>query len=134
MLVNKKLHNKYSIKGCKKFQFLQIGNFGIKTISYGRITEEKWKLIERDLQRKFKSILGHKKNRIWSSLEFNSTLTKLSLESRMGKGKGAIYAKSKFLKPGSLLFEFTKLPKQHENEIFIFIQKKLNVKLKLVKF
>nr|AOX48916.1 ribosomal protein L16 [Gelidium crinale f. luxurians] len=134
MQVNKKTHNKYKLKGNKKFQFLELGTFGIKTTSSGLITKEKWQLIERVLQRKFKLMLGHKKNKIFSSLKFNSSLTKLSLESRMGKGKGSIYAKAQFLKPGTLLFEFIKLPKQYEDEIFMFIQKKIKFKIKLVKF
>ena len=90
-------------------------------------------LILRAVQRKFKLTLGHKKNMIFSSSEFNDSLTKLSLESRMGKGKGSVYIKSKFFKPGTLLLEFTKLPKQYENELFTFIQKKIKLKLKLVK-
>nr|YP_011017037.1 ribosomal protein L16 [Pterocladiella capillacea]WQB61715.1 ribosomal protein L16 [Pterocladiella capillacea] len=134
MVINKKTHNKYKLKGSNKFQFIRSGRFGIKTISAGRVVKEKWILVERALQRKFKLLLGHKRSKIFSSLEFNNSLTKLSLESRMGKGKGIVYAKSKFLKPGTLLFEFTRLPKQYESEVFTFIQKKMRLKLKLVKF
>lgn len=129
MRIIRNTHNKYSRKGNKKFHFLRYGTFGIKTISCGRITEEKWKNLDRTLRRKFKIILGSKKIKIWSPVEFNCSLTKLSPESRMGKGKGSIYAKSKFLKSGTLLFECSRLSKQYRKEVLYFVQKRLSLKL-----
>nr|QJH88462.1 ribosomal protein L16 [Pterocladia lucida] len=132
--MRRKTHNKYSQKGKKVFNFLQSGVFGIKALSYGVITTEKWEFIDRALQRKFKLLIGLKKNKTWGLIELNNSLTRLSLESRMGKGKGSIYTRSKFIKPGMLLFEFSNLPESYRDEIFEFIEKKIALKLKIVEF
>ena len=132
MQFNKKTHNKYRNKGHKVFKFLRFGNIGIKAFSSGRLLEEKWLSIQIALQRKFKADLKPKQIKIWRSLEFNNSLTKLSLESRMGKGKGSVCSKSKFIKSGTILFEFDKLPQQYHELTFRFIQSKLPLKLKLV--
>nr|YP_009317510.1 ribosomal protein L16 [Gelidium isabelae]AOX48962.1 ribosomal protein L16 [Gelidium isabelae] len=129
-----KTHNKYKIKGKKFFSFLTLGSFGLKTTSCGRITKEKWESIQWSLRKKFKVKLGTKQNKIWSLIELNNSLTKLNLESRMGKGKGLVYTKSKFVREGTLLFEFDSFPQQFQKEIVEFSQNKISLKLKLVEF
>nr|YP_009317533.1 ribosomal protein L16 [Gelidium sclerophyllum]AOX48985.1 ribosomal protein L16 [Gelidium sclerophyllum] len=129
-----KTHNKYKTKGKKKFNFLTLGSFGLKSISCGRITKEKWESIQWTLRKKFKLKLGAKQNKIWDLIELNNSLTKLNLESRMGKGKGLVYTKSKFVREGTLLFEFNSFPKQFRKEIVEFLQSKISLKLKLVEF
>lgn len=129
-----KTHNKYKIKGKKRFNFLTLGSFGLKTISCGRITLEKWESTQWTLRKKFKIRLSPKQNKIWNLIELNNSLTKLNLESRMGKGKGLVYTKSKFVREGSLLFEFDSFPQQFQKEIIEFLQSKISLKLKLVEF
>lgn len=129
-----KTHNKYKIKGKKRFNFLILGSFGLKTISCGRITLEKWESTQWTLRKKFKIRLSPKQNKIWNLIELNNSLTKLNLESRMGKGKGLVYTKSKFVREGSLLFEFDSFPQQFQKEIIEFLQSKISLKLKLVEF
>nr|YP_009114016.1 ribosomal protein L16 [Gelidium elegans]AGW30455.1 ribosomal protein L16 [Gelidium elegans] len=129
-----KTHNKYKIKGKKKFNFLTLGSFGLKAISCSRITKEKWESIQWALRKKFKAKLGAKQNKIWGLVELNNSLTKQNLESRMGKGKGLVYTKSKFVREGTLLFEFDSFPQQFQKEIIEFLQSKISLKLKLVVF
>ena len=51
----------------------------------------------------------------------------------MGKGKGAIYTKAVFFKPGVILFEFSGFTQQKMMEIFHFIEKKVPFKINLIK-
>nr|YP_009317556.1 ribosomal protein L16 [Gelidium sinicola]YP_009559260.1 ribosomal protein L16 [Gelidium coulteri]AOX49008.1 ribosomal protein L16 [Gelidium sinicola]QBA96107.1 ribosomal protein L16 [Gelidium coulteri] len=132
--VYKKTHNKYKIKGKKKFNFLTFGSCGLKATSYGRITKEKWESVQWALRKKFKAELNTSQNKIWNLVELNNSLTKLSLESRMGKGKGLVYTQSKFVREGSLLFEFDSFPQQFHKEIIKFLQSRVSIKLQLVKF
>ena len=131
MQIRKKTHNKELIRGRKKFQFLNYGTLGIKAISSGRIIEKKWELLQKALHKKIKLTCGANRCKIWSPLEFNNTLTKLSLESRMGKGKGSIHASSKFIREGEILIEFSGIPKHKQKDIVFFLQKKLSFKIKL---
>nr|QNM39545.1 ribosomal protein L16 [Gelidiella fanii]QNM39568.1 ribosomal protein L16 [Gelidiella fanii] len=128
----KKTHNKEVIRGKRKFQFLNSGILGIKAISSGRLLKEKWEVTKRDLYKKIKFFCGGGRCKIWSTLEFNSTLTKLNVESRMGKGKGPIYSNSKFIREGKILIEFSQIPKHKQKEVLSFLQKKLGLRIKLV--
>ena len=67
------------------------------------------------------------------NLQLNRTLTKLSLESRMGKGKGPIYTKVLFLEKGSIIYEFENLKFQQIKEIYEFFKKYMSVKVVLVR-
>jgi ribosomal protein L16/L10AE len=62
----------------------------------------------------------------------NKTLTKLPLESRMGKGKGSIYTKVVFLKKGFVLYEFQNIKNQSMKELFYFFRKYFPAKLLLI--
>nr|YP_008963195.1 ribosomal protein L16 [Gelidium vagum]AGO19309.1 ribosomal protein L16 [Gelidium vagum] len=130
----KKTHNKYKIKGKKTFNFVNSGSFGLKSISCGQLTKEKWESVRWALRKKFKAKLSTKQNKIWSLIQLNNSLTKLNLESRMGKGKGLVYTKSKFVREGTILFEFDSFPQQFRKEIVEFIQNRIPLKLQLVSF
>nr|YP_009988292.1 ribosomal protein L16 [Gelidiella acerosa]QNM39430.1 ribosomal protein L16 [Gelidiella acerosa] len=132
MQIKRKTHNKEIIRGKKNFQFLNSGILGVKTISSGRLIESNWITIKRDLYKKIKFICGGNRCKLWNSIEFNNTLTKLSTESRMGKGKGSIYANSKFIREGKVIIEFSQIPKHKHKELLSFLQKKLSLKIKLI--
>lgn len=128
----RKTHNKKAISGKKKFQFLNSGMLGIKTISSGNLIEKNWEVVRKVLNREIKLICGTNRCKTWSSVEFNNTLTKLNLESRMGKGKGSIHSNSKFVREGKILIEFNEIPEHKQNDILFFLQKKLSLKIKFV--
>ncbi len=66
-------------------------------------------------------------------LTTNTTTTKLSLESRMGKGKGSIYTRSVFVKPGFVLYELQNVSNHHALELFAFLKKQIAINLVLIK-
>lgn len=133
MLSEIKTHNKYSLKYNQPNHLLRFGSYGIKATSFSRISKDQLELIEWTLLKKLKTTITVKKTvKIWNLVNLNLNLTKLSLESRMGKGKGNIYTKAAFIKPGTMLFEFDKISFQHIKEVFKFIQKKTPVKIILV--
>ncbi|MGH1163429.1 ribosomal protein L16 [Bacillus mycoides] len=59
----------------------------------------------------------------------NLNLTKLNLESRMGKGKGSIYENAIFLKPGMILYEFDNFPISQKIKLFKYLKKKIFAKI-----
>lgn len=135
MIIIKKTHNPFSLKYRHCNHTLKFGRFGLKVLSFSKITENQLNLIERLSLKFLKNSSGNKKViKIWSFTPFNLTLTKLSSESRMGKGKGAIYSKAFFLRPGSILFEFEGISKQQLAEILALLRKKISFKIVGVQF
>ena len=65
-------------------------------------------------------------------MQLNKTLTKLSLESRMGKGKGSIYTRVLFLKKGSVIYEFVNINNHQIKEVYMYLKKYVPARLKLV--
>lgn len=133
MLVEKKNHCSYSLKKGSPSHLLRFGKFGIKTLSFCRLTKKQLDLMEWILIKKLKMVNNKKPFKFWNLINLNLNLTKLSLESRMGKGKGSIYTKAVFLKPGTVLFEFDKLQFHNLMEVFKNLQKKSAIKLVLIK-
>ena len=70
---------------------------------------------------------------MWNLLFPNLSLTKLSLEARMGKGKGSEFSTAVFLKPGTILFEFSNLTTKQGLELATSLNKKFPGNLKLIK-
>ena len=132
MLNERKTHNNLSLKNNQPTHLVQFGKFGIKSITFGIISQKQLDAIEWALMKKIKSLANKKNVKFWNLLTLNLNLTKLSLESRMGKGKGSIYTKSVFLKPGTMLFEFDRISFQNIKEVFKFIKKKLPIKVILI--
>lgn len=129
----KKLHKKIPRTLSYSCHSLKFGSCGFKILSPLRLTKEQLNSLDRVLTRKINSLCNYTKSyKYWTLLELNKTLTKLSLESRMGKGKGPIYTEVLFLKKGSIIFEFQNIKKQVIQELFFFIKKQLGVKLILV--
>ena len=129
----KKTHKKPKKNLAYSRHLLKFGSFGLKILSDFSLTREQITSLERSLTRKLKSISHYsKKYKMWPFIQPNKTLTKLSLESRMGKGKGPIYTEALFLKRGSIIYEFKNLTSQQIREVFNFIKKQISVKLLLV--
>lgn len=104
--MDKKQHNKYPRAWEYKKGTLRFGERGLKVLNSYKITEDKLLKMSKSL----KKTLGSSSSvKWWCRIHPNSTMTKLSLESRMGKGKGGIYLKYVYVKAGSVLFEFSNL-------------------------
>lgn len=131
--MTKKTHNKLKKNLTCSRHLLRFGSFGLKVLSDFRLTKEQIVVLERSLIKKLKSFSHYSKNsKVWSFIQPNKTLTKLSLESRMGKGKGPIYTEVLFLKKGSIIYEFKNLTFQQNQEFFNFVKNQISVKLALV--
>ena len=129
----KKTHKKISKNLTYSFHLLKFGSVGFKILSDLRLTREQINSLERALTKKLRSFSSQtKKYKIWSHTQTNKTLTKLSLESRMGKGKGSVYTEVLFFKKGSIVYEFKNITNQQIREVFNFIKKQISVKLLLV--
>lgn len=130
----KKTQNLYSLKYKQANQIIKFGKFAIKSTSFGRLTENQLNSLERFIIGFLKKNSNNDKSiKIWNLIKFNMSLTKLSSESRMGKGKGSIYTKAVFLSPGTILFEFIGLTNQEVHKMFEFIKKKFPFKSVLIK-
>nr|YP_010888140.1 ribosomal protein L16 [Fushitsunagia catenata]WJJ67917.1 ribosomal protein L16 [Fushitsunagia catenata] len=132
MLTEKKTQKPYSYHKACPNHLLRFGKFGIKALSFSRITKKQLDLLEGILTKKLRARTNKKSFKLWNLISLNLNLTKLSLESRMGKGKGQVYTKAVFLKPGTMLFEFDKVQTQDLIEVFKFLQKKTSVKIGLI--
>lgn len=130
-LVPKKTHKAYPKKTCsRKNHVLQLGISGLKILTSTRLTESQIKSFEWVLKKLLKSRKNHVK--LWPKFNLNLNLTKLSAESRMGKGKGSIYTKAQFLKAGSIFFEFSETNKQTNKQIITYLSKIFPKKFKLI--
>jgi large subunit ribosomal protein L16 len=128
--MNKKFHNNHKNIVNFKGHILKYGFFGIKTTTGGRLTETKVNILLRLLNKYLKTI-SKKTNSIkfWNLIFMNSTLTSLSPESRMGKGKGEIYTKFCYIKPGQTLFEFSGISFYQSKLVHNFLRNKLPFKI-----
>lgn len=125
---------KYSYKLNQPNSILRKGTYGIKSLSFGRLTEKQLVFLEKMIIKTSRQIIKSKKSiKIWNKVVLNFSLTKLSSESRMGKGKGVIYTQGVFVKPGSILFEFESCLDQQAQFILNKVNKFSSLKLILIK-
>ena len=113
---------------------LKVGSYGFKIMSDIQMTEKQMMSFERILKTKLKKFsIQFQKVKLWRKMHLNKTLTKLSLEARMGKGKGSIYTKVLFLKKGSIIYEFRNIKSQQIQEVFNLLKKYFPTQITLVK-
>nr|ANP26192.1 ribosomal protein L16 [Campylaephora sungminbooi] len=127
-----KPHSNYSKFFLQKRHSLQFGNVGIKVLSFSRLSNTQINTIIWLVQKKIKNYSKKNNTKIWFLIHSNLCLTTLSLESRMGKGKGSISTYAIFIKPGTILCEFDNFSLNHASNLFNFISKKFPGKLGLV--
>nr|UVF63038.1 ribosomal protein L16 [Synarthrophyton patena] len=132
--MTKKSHKNFSKTLTYSRHLLKFGSIGFKAMSEGTITKEHIFSIERSLQQKLKILTHNSKNtKIWCLLYTNKVVTKLGLESRMGKGKGSVYTESVFIKPGCIIYEFKNITLQNSLELLNFVKKQFFLDLALVR-
>lgn len=130
----KKLHNICSYNISYKRHLLRFGTFGFKVVSNNsRVTDEQIKSIIKILNKKLKIVCRNNKSyKTWNLILLNGVLTQLNLESRMGKGKGFVKTKVSFIKPGTIIFEFSNIEYFQIIEVYSFIRKVTPFRLILV--
>nr|YP_009502223.1 ribosomal protein L16 [Porolithon onkodes]ASB29825.1 ribosomal protein L16 [Porolithon onkodes] len=133
-MMTKKTHKK-TINNLSYYNhLLKKGSYGFKIMSDLRLTEKQIISLERNLKIRLKKLsIKSYRPKIWMNVQLNRTLTKLNLESRMGKGKGSIYTRVIFLKKGSMIYEFANINTQQIMETHMYLKKYVSAKLKLVR-
>ena len=133
LMILKKTHKKKLNRLSHSNHLLKTGFYGFKILSDLQLTEKQAMSLERILKVKLKKLsIQFQKTKVWVNIQLNKTLTKLSLESRMGKGKGSIYTKVLFIEKGSIIYEFKNIKIQQLKEIYMFFKKHIPCKLVLV--
>lgn len=134
MNITKKSHKIYLKASSYTRHILRFGTYGFKIMSTVVLTTEQIQSFNRILLKRTRNKTTSSKTcKFWSLIQTNKALTKLSLESRMGKGKGSIYTEAVFLRSGSIIYEFKNYKKHQIIDLFNVFKKQIpRTKLKLV--
>ncbi|MGD0961283.1 MAG: 50S ribosomal protein L16 [Methylomonas sp.] len=102
---------------------VSFGEYGLKSISRGRMTARQIEAARRAISRHVK-----RGGKIWIRIFPDKPITKKPLEVRMGKGKGSVEYWVAQIKPGTMLFEIEGVSEEIAREAFELAAAKLPVK------
>ncbi len=102
---------------------VSFGEYGLKSISRGRMTARQIESARRAISRHVK-----RGGKIWIRIFPDKPITKKPLEVRMGKGKGSVEYWVAQIKPGTMLFEIEGVTEELAREAFELAAAKLPVK------
>lgn len=102
---------------------VSFGEFGLKSISRGRLTA-------RQIESGRRTITRHVKRggKIWIRIFPDKPITKKPLEVRMGKGKGSVEYWVAQIRPGAMLYEIQGVSEELAREAFALAAAKLPLK------
>ncbi len=106
---------------------LAYGEIGIKAVEHGRIDSRQIEAARIAMTRKVK-----RQAKVWIMVFPDKPLTAKPLETRMGKGKGAIDKWVMNIKPGRICFEMSGVSEELSREALTLAQHKLPFKTKIV--
>ncbi len=106
---------------------VSFGEYGLKSVSRGRITARQIEAARRTISRHVK-----RQGKMWIRIFPDRPITKKPLEVRMGKGKGSVEFWVANVKPGTMLYEIQGVPENIAREAFILAAAKLPVKTNFV--
>jgi large subunit ribosomal protein L16 len=106
---------------------LLFGQYGICAMDHGIVTTKFMETAKLDIAKALR-----KKGRVWLRICCDTPVTARPVETRMGKGKGAINHWEAKVRPYQLIFEFCGVSKQNIIEIFNNLCKKSGLQLKLI--
>lgn len=122
-MMYKKSHKKYYKNFTFTKNYLKYGSYGFKVLSQLYLESNELNFINNFVETKLKKI---NPNFIkWNLIFLNTNLTKLSPESRMGKGKGTSRLRGTFIQSGSIIYEFENLKIFQVEKLLKFTRKKL---------
>ncbi len=107
---------------------VDFGEFGLKALEPGRITERQIEAARVAMTRYAK-----RSGKIWIRIFPDTPVTKKPAEVRMGKGKGAPEGWVAIVKPGRILYEVAGLDEELAKEAMRLASHKLPIKTKFVK-
>ena len=102
---------------------VSFGEYGLKSISRGRMTARQIEAARRAISRHVK-----RGGKIWIRIFPDKPITKKPLEVRMGKGKGSVEYWVAQIKPGTMLFEIEGVSEELARQAFELAAAKLPVK------
>jgi large subunit ribosomal protein L16 len=106
---------------------LNFGDFGLKTLEAGWITDRQIEAARIAMTRHIK-----RGGKIWIRMFPDKPITKKPAETRMGSGKGAPDHWVAVVKPGRVLYEIQGVPEELAREAMNLAAQKLPVKTKFV--
>jgi len=127
---NKKLR-KFRLKGIKiSNKRLYFGFYGLISLETGRINSDIFKSVRDIVNRKIKL----KGGKFWFYINKTIPVSKLSIGTRMGKGKGNISKYVSFVRKGQILCELSTKKKKNAFDILRIVASKLPVKSKIIRY
>jgi large subunit ribosomal protein L16 len=106
---------------------VSFGEYGLKSVSRGRITARQIEAARRTITRHVK-----RSGKMWIRIFPDKPITKKPLEVRMGKGKGSVEFWVAQVKPGTMLYEIQGVSEDLAREAFTLAAAKLPVKTTFV--
>jgi large subunit ribosomal protein L16 len=106
---------------------VQFGDFGIKAIEPGWVTNRQIEAARIAMTRKIK-----RGGKVWINIFPDKSVTKKPAETRMGSGKGSPEGWVAVVKPGRVMFELAGVPEPLAKEALRLASMKLPVKTKIV--
>jgi large subunit ribosomal protein L16 len=102
---------------------VSFGEYGLKSISRGRLTARQIESARRTITRHVK-----RGGKIWIRIFPDKPITKKPLEVRMGKGKGSVEYWVAQVRPGTMLYEIQGVSEELAREAFALAAAKLPLK------
>jgi large subunit ribosomal protein L16 len=118
-------HRRGTAKGQTAVQF---GDYGLKALDNGWITNRQIEAARIAMTRKIK-----RGGKVWINVFPDKAYTKKPAETRMGSGKGSPEGWVAVIKPGRVMFELAGVPEPLAKEALRLAGQKLSVKTKIVK-
>ncbi|WP_026912971.1 50S ribosomal protein L16 [Patulibacter minatonensis] len=106
---------------------VQFGEFGLKTLEAGWITNRQIEAARIAMNRKMK-----RGGKVWINIFPDKSVTKKPAETRMGSGKGSPEGWVAVVKPGRVMFEVSGVPEELAREAIRLAAHKLPVRTKFV--
>ena len=107
---------------------VQFGDFGIKALEPGWVTNRQIEAARIAMTRKIK-----RGGKVWINVFPDKSVTKKPAETRMGSGKGSPEGWVAVIKPGRVMFELAGVPEPLAKDALRLAGMKLPVKTKFVK-
>jgi large subunit ribosomal protein L16 len=112
-------NNGIAVKGSS----VSFGEYGLKSVSRGRLTARQIESARRTITRHVK-----RGGKIWIRIFPDKPITKKPLEVRMGKGKGSVEYWVAQIRPGTMLYEIQGVSEELAREAFELAAAKLPLK------
>ena len=112
----------------KGHQTVQFGEFGLKSLDNGWVTNRQIEAARIAMTRKIR-----RRGKVWITIFPDKPVTQKPAETRMGSGKGSPEHWVAVVKPGRVMFELAGVPEPLAKEALRLAGTKLSVRTKVVK-